>query len=258
MMGADPPPRRHDEVPPLRSDIAYAERLFAAYDDRPVVTVEVAGVRHRVPAGVTVLQALWYAGIDTLKGAGCLGGACGACTTTYRLADDPATKTGLGCQLTVRDGMALTVYPIDPPEKPRYRMAELDDPAEALFTIYPETRRCTLCDACTLVCPQDIPVRQTVRQMMNKDFAPVAPAFDECVMCGFCSMVCEVGIAPNLLGMFARKAVARERPGPAELAGRMEAVRAGRYEGDWKALLEGDPEGLPDRCRAVLAKAPTN
>jgi ferredoxin len=245
-------------VPPLRPESPYAERLFAAYDGRPAVTVEVAGVQHRVPAGVTVLQALWYAGIPTLKGAGCLGGACGACTTTYRLADDPATRTGLGCQLTVRDGMAVTVYPIDPPAKPHYKMAELEDPAEALFSIYPETRRCTLCDACTTVCPQDIPVRQTVRHMMNREFAPVAPAFDECVMCGFCTMVCEVGIAPNLLGMYARKAVAKAAPAPPELARCMEAVAAGRYAGDFKALLEGEGEGLEARCRAARAGAGAN
>lgn len=238
----------------MRHDTEYAARLFAAYDGRPVATVEVAGERYRVPDGVTVLQALWYAGIPTLKGAGCLGGACGACTTTYRLADDPATRTGLGCQLTVRDGMSLTVYPIDPPAKLRYRMTEIGDPAEALFTIYPETRRCTLCDACTTVCPQDIPVRQTVRQMMNKEFEPVAGAFDECVMCGFCTMVCEVGIAPNLLGMYARKAVARESPAPAELVRRMDEVRAGRFDGAWKALLAGGAEGLAERCRAARAE----
>lgn len=239
----------------MRSDTEYASDLFAAYAGRPTATVEVAGARHEVPAGVTVLQALWYAGIPTLKGAGCLGGACGACTTTYRLPDDPATRTGLGCQLTVRDGMSVTLYPIDPPDKPRYRMAELDDPAEALFTIYPETRRCTLCDACTAVCPQDIPVRQTVRQMMNRDFAPVAPAFDECVMCGLCAMVCEVGIAPNLLGMYARKAVAGAAPAPPELVRRMEEVKAGRFRAEWDALLDGDGDGLAARCRARLTEA---
>jgi ferredoxin len=232
----------------------YADRLFAAYRDRPTVQVEVAGRRHTVPAGLTVLQALWYAGIPTVKGAGCLGGACGACTTTYRLPDSPAARTGLGCQLTVREGMAITLYPIDPPAKPRYRMADLENPREALFAIYPETRRCTRCDACTTVCPQDIPVRQTVVHMMNKKFEAVAPAFDECVMCGLCTVVCEVGIAPNLLGLYARKAVARDTPAPAELVRRMEQVRGGAFKGAWARLLEGPAGGLADRCRAAWAE----
>lgn len=240
----------------MRDDTGYAARLFAAYADRPTVEVELGGARRRVPEGITVLQALWHAGIPTIHGAGCLGGACGACTTTYRLPDDPTSRTGLGCQITVREGMAITLYPIDPPAKPRYRMAEIEDPREALFTLYPETRRCTRCDACTTACPQDIPVRQAVVQLMNRDLEAAAPAFDECVMCGFCTLVCEVGIAPNLLGMYARKARARGRPGPPELARRMAEVSEGRYAAAWKGLLEGPPEGLGARCRAILAEGP--
>lgn len=233
----------------------YAAQLFSAYGGRPIVTVEIGGEKHRVPDGVTVLQALWYTGQDVIKGAGCLGGACGACTTTYRLAGDMATRTGLGCQIPVAEGMAITLYPVDPPEKPAYRMAELDDPAEALFSIYPETRRCTLCDACTLVCPQDIPVKRGVMQMINRQFEQVAPLFDECVMCGLCSMVCEVGIAPNLLGMYARKAVARNTPRLAEVARRMDEVKAGAFEGAWRELLGGTETELEARCRN-LREAP--
>jgi len=241
----------------------YAAQLFANYAGKPTVEVELHGARHAVPAGVTVLMALWYAGFDTVHGAGCLGGACGACTFSYRLPDGPATHTGLACQVAVQDGMAVTLLPIDPPRKPLYRMAEIDDPAEALFTIYPETRRCTNCDACTVVCPQDIPVRQTVRQMMNKDFAPVAPAFDECVSCGLCTMVCEVAIAPNLLGLYARKAVAGADPAPPELVRGMDAVREGRLGPAWEDLL-GQPENtlesmssedLAERCRAAWERA---
>jgi Fe-S oxidoreductase len=234
--------------------IGYAAHLFAAYADKPTVEVELHGAVHTVPAGVTVLMALWYAGFETVHGAGCLGGACGACTVSWRLPDVMATQTGLACQTVVQEGMAVTLLPIDPPHKPRYRMAELDDPAEALFTIYPETRRCTNCDACTQVCPQDIPVRQTVRHMMNQRFDEVAPAFDECVMCGLCNLVCEVQIAPNLLGIYARKAVGRAAPAPPELARTMADVGEGRLAAEWKALLEG-PDDLEARCRAAWERA---
>ncbi|MDH5526992.1 MAG: 4Fe-4S ferredoxin [Nitrospirota bacterium] len=225
--------------------------LFAAYTDRPMVSVEIGGQPHVVPEGVTVLQAMWYSGIPVVKGAGCLGGVCGACTTTWRMPGDLTARSGLGCQIAVREGMSFTLYPVDAPQKPRYRMAELDDPAEALFSIYPETRRCTLCDSCTQVCPQGITVKSGVMRVMNKMFEPVAPMFDECVMCNMCSLVCEVGIAPNLLGLYARKAVARERPAPPELETVMRRVADGKWDAEWGALLEGSGEALAGRCRAV-------
>ncbi len=234
----------------------YKDRLFAAYAKRPQITVEIEGTRHMVPDGLTVLQSMWYAGVQTTHGAGCLGGACGACTASCRVPDSMAPVTGLACQMEAVDGMTILLYPIDPPQKPRYRMAEIDDPAASLFDIYPETRRCTLCDACTTVCPQDIPVKTAVGQMMNRQFEPVAESFDECVMCGFCTLVCEVGIAPNLLGVYARKAVGCKAPAPEEITRQMEKVAAGGYENDWKALLNGD--GIEAACRALLAGGKTS
>ena len=239
--------------------------LFSAYRNRPAVTVEIGGQQHRVPQGITILQAMWYAGIPVVRGAGCLSGVCGACTTTWRLAGQSAGRTGMGCQTSVEDGMSIALYPIEPPQKKRYRMAELADPAEALFGIYPETRRCTLCDACTQVCPQDIPVRQGVRLMMNKDFAAVAPLFDECIMCGFCALVCESNIAPNLLGMYARKAVAHYGGGSGggsggardELQRAMRRSRDGSLDTAWQGLLDGPPDALAARCGSAWQAATT-
>jgi len=229
----------------------YASLMFSRYAGRSMVNVTLSGQPHRVPEGVTVLQALWYVGTPVLKGAGCLGGACGACTTTYTVPNAMGPKTGLGCQLTVSEGMGINLYPIDAPTKPTYKMAELDDPTESLFSIYPETRRCTNCDACTTVCPQDIPVRSTVRQMMNKQFDEVSAAFDECVNCNFCTMVCEVNIAPNLLGLYARKAVAKATPVPDELARCQQRITSGVDAADWEALLALSGDALAARCVAL-------
>jgi hypothetical protein len=44
-----------------------------------MVTVEIEGKPFQVPAGVTLMKAMWYAGKEVLRGAGCLGGFCGAC-----------------------------------------------------------------------------------------------------------------------------------------------------------------------------------
>ena len=35
-----------------------------------LVTVEIAGKTHQVPAGITLMKALWYTGHDVVRGAG--------------------------------------------------------------------------------------------------------------------------------------------------------------------------------------------
>ena len=42
-----------------------------------MVTVEIDGKPHQVPAGITLMKALWYTGHEVTRGAGCLGGFCG-------------------------------------------------------------------------------------------------------------------------------------------------------------------------------------
>ena len=68
-----------------------------------MVTVEIAGKSYQVPEGITVIKALWYTGQEVIRGAGCLGGFCGACATYYRTKDDPKVKTCLACQTAVED-----------------------------------------------------------------------------------------------------------------------------------------------------------
>ena len=60
-----------------------------------MVTVEIAGKKYEVPEGITVIKALWYSGQEVIRGAGCLGGFCGACATYYRTKDDPKVRTCL-------------------------------------------------------------------------------------------------------------------------------------------------------------------
>ena len=73
-----------------------------------MVTVEIAGKKYDVPEGITLIKALWYTGQEVVRGAGCLGGFCGACATYYRTKDDPKVKTCLACQMAVQDGMSYS------------------------------------------------------------------------------------------------------------------------------------------------------
>ena len=54
-----------------------------------MVTIEIAGKKYEVPEGITIIKALWYSGQEVVRGAGCLGGFCGACAAYYRTKDDP-------------------------------------------------------------------------------------------------------------------------------------------------------------------------
>ena len=57
-----------------------------------MVTVEIAGKKYEVPEGITIIKALWYSGQEVVRGAGCLGGFCGACAAYYRTKDDPKVQ----------------------------------------------------------------------------------------------------------------------------------------------------------------------
>ncbi len=216
-----------------------------AITETALLQIEIQGKAHRVPEGITAIQALWHAGHEMLKGVGCLGGVCGACTFTYSQKGQPGVKTGLACQTPVRDGMAFSP-PAGGSQRPAgYRLHEIDDPASRLLQLYPEARRCTRCDACTLVCPQGIAVRQAVVQAISGDLAAVSEKFYNCIMCGLCAAVCDVSIQPNLLGIFARRTqgALRERPA-ANLAERLRQMQSGRYAAALQAVMQLDERRL--------------
>jgi len=127
-----------------------------------MVTVEIAGKKYQVPEGITIIKAFWYAGQDVVRGAGCLGGFCGACAAYYRTKDDPKVKTCLACQTAVQDGMSISMMAPFPARKATYSLSELADPKQDLFNLYPEAPLCRNCNACTEACPQGIDVRDGV------------------------------------------------------------------------------------------------
>lgn len=72
-----------------------------------MVSIEISGKKYDVPEGITVIKALWYTGQEVVRGAGCLGGFCGACATYYRTKDDPKVRTCLACQTRTHLGIIL-------------------------------------------------------------------------------------------------------------------------------------------------------
>ena len=210
-----------------------------------MVTVEIEGKPHQVPAGITLMKALWYTGQEVIRGAGCLGGFCGACATYYRTKDDPKVKTCLACSFAVEDGMSFSFMPAFPARKASYDLTELKDPKQDLFTLYPEAPLCRNCNACTEACPQSIDVREGVWKAVFGDFKAVSEMFMDCVMCGMCAPVCIADIAPNLVAVYASRAQGVHfTDNPEGLDKRIQAIEEGRYQADWARVLKMTDEEL--------------
>ncbi len=207
------------------------------------VSIQIDDHSCHVPHGITAVQALWYAGQRPIRGIGCLGGSCGACVFSYRIGTDPTIKSGLACQTLVEEGMAFTFAPAPQPPNPppSYTLEELRPAVDQLARFYPEARRCTNCMACNWVCPQGIDARAMVRRSTAGDFRDAAERYTTCIMCGLCQTVCDVGIAPQRVGLFAHRAVARSLPPPLALLLRLEEIRSGLYETQWQAQWAGPP-----------------
>ena len=62
--------------------------------NQEMVTIYVMGKKHMVPADLTIMKAMEYAGYKYIRGCGCRGGVCGACSTVYRKAGDYKIYSG--------------------------------------------------------------------------------------------------------------------------------------------------------------------
>ncbi len=210
-----------------------------------MVTVEIEGKPFQVPAGVTLMKAMWYAGKEVLRGAGCLGGFCGACATYYRTKDDPKVKTCLACSMAVEDGMSFSFMPAFPARKAIYNLQKLKDPKQDLFELYPEAPLCRNCNACTEACPQKIDVREGVWKAVFGDFKAVSDMFMDCVMCGLCAPVCIADIAPSLVAVYASRAQGVHfTEKPEGLSTRIKEISDGQYQEEWDRILQLSDEAL--------------
>lgn len=217
-----------------------------------LVTIEVMGKTHRVPEGVTVIQALWHTGHEVIRGIGCLGGTCGACAMVYRMPGEYQLLNGLGCQTTVRDGMWFSMMSDYPAAQAHYRIGELTNAKEQLFELYPESARCVNCNACNRVCPQGIDVRSSIWYAVFGDFQKVADLTMSCNMCGLCITRCVADMPPNLIGLYARRAQGALYAHAAdELAARVAEIAEGRFREDLDGVAALGPAELKTRAAAL-------
>jgi len=211
-----------------------------------MISVEIMGRPYSVPEGLTMLRAMWYTGHEVVRGAGCLGGFCGACAATYRTKDDVRLRNTLACQTLVEDGMSFFLnFSYYPNRKVIFDLERISDPKQELFKIYPESSLCRNCNACTEACPQGIDVRDGVWKAVFGDFEKVSEMFMDCVMCGQCIPVCIADIAPNHVALYASRAQgARLNAAPQNLTQRVAEIQSGKYTSEWTKILSMNEEEL--------------
>ena len=105
------------------------------------VEVFIMGKSYKVPAGLTIMKALEYAGYRFIRGCGCRAGFCGACSTVYRIEDEQKLGFDLACQKVVEDKMYLVQLPFVPASKAEYDIEKVHPSDTILLEMYPEIAR---------------------------------------------------------------------------------------------------------------------
>ncbi|MCD6162256.1 MAG: 4Fe-4S dicluster domain-containing protein [candidate division Zixibacteria bacterium] len=155
-----------------------------------MIPIFIMGKKYEVPETLTIMKAMEYAGYKYIRGAGCRGGVCGACSTVYRKPGDYKIYTGLACQTVVEPEMYLTQLPFYPANRAIYDFDKLTGKPEEIFEIYPELFRCVACNACTKVCPMDVEVMDYIACLKRGDIGEAAHISFDCIQCGLCASRC--------------------------------------------------------------------
>ncbi len=207
------------------------------------VPVYIMGQRVEVPASLTIMKAMEWAGYTLVRGVGCRGGFCGACATVYRLKGDPSLRFALACQTVVEPEMYLAQIPFFPARRADYHLEELVPTAEQLFALYPETLRCLACGTCTKACPQEIDVRTYMAAAMRGDIAAVAEISFDCIACGLCAARCPVEESQYHIAQLARR-----------LYGRYLALRSEHLAARLEEIVRGDFDEAIDELKALTGE----
>lgn len=210
-----------------------------------LIPVFIMGKRYMVPESLTIMKAMEYAGYRLVRGCGCRGGICGACSTVYRITGDYKIYTGLSCQTVVQPNMYLAQIPFYPALRAEYDYKDLPAVAETIQQLYPEVFRCVACNACTKVCPMDIEVMDYIAAAKRGDLKMVSELSFDCIQCGLCAGRCMAELPQHHIAQLARRLYAGKMvPRSKHLEKAVENIGDGKFRESIDKLKKSDEETL--------------
>jgi len=196
-----------------------------------MLNVYLFGKRYQVPAGLTIMTAMEYAGYELVRGCGCRNGFCGACATIYRIKGEIELRGCLACQTEIQEGMYVATLPFFPLEKRVYNIEEIKPTQQIMMQLYPEIYSCIGCNACTKACTQELNVMQYIAYAQRGEYDKCAEESFDCVMCGVCSSRCPAGISHPQVAMLARRLNGKYiAPECGHLADRVNEINEGIFD----------------------------
>jgi succinate dehydrogenase/fumarate reductase-like Fe-S protein len=216
-----------------------------------LIPIYIMGKRYDVPPSLTIMKAMEWAGYSLVRGVGCRGGFCGACSTVYRIKDDPKLYFGLACQTVVKPEMYLGQIPFFPAKRAEYDIRQLEPVSVTLFKVYPEILRCLGCGTCTKACPQELNVKGYMAAAMRGDIAAVANLSFDCIMCGLCAARCPAEEPQYNIAILARRLYGRYlAPRSEHLESRLRQIQDGEFDSTIAELKILDNSTLKERYKA--------
>lgn len=217
-----------------------------------LIPIFIMGKKYEVPETLTIMKAMEYSGYKYIRGCGCRGGVCGACSTVYRKPGDYKIYTGLACQTVVEPNMYLTQLPFYPAMRATYNFEDLQGRPEEVYALYPELFRCVACNACTKVCPMDVEVMDYIAAVKQGNLVKAAQISFDCIQCGLCASRCMGELPQYHIGQLVRRlAGAYLTPRAEHLKTMVANIEAGRYQ---KGLDELKSMGLEDMKKLYQAR----
>ncbi|SFW14899.1 4Fe-4S dicluster domain-containing protein [Ruminococcus flavefaciens] len=203
-----------------------------------MLNVYLFGKKYEVPAGLTIMTAMEYAGYELVRGCGCRNGFCGACATIYRIKGEIELHGCLACQTEVQEGMYVATLPFFPLEKRTYNIEEIKPTQQIMMQLYPEIYSCIGCNACTKACTQELNVMQYIAYAQRGEYDKCAEESFDCVMCGVCSSRCPAGISHPQVAMLARRLNGKYiEPECGHLSDRVKEVNEGIFDKEIEELM---------------------
>jgi ferredoxin len=203
-----------------------------------LVKIQILNKTYWVPSEATIMQAIEFAGHRFIRGCGCRGGVCGACSVIFRLPNHFELQTGLACQTKVVENMQLLQVPYFPVNKSIYALESLEVSTEQILALYPEVANCMGCNTCTKSCPMEINVMGALSQMLQGNIEEVSRLSVGCAMCGLCAARCPVGLTPYLYFLLCRRLDGRHIKVPfIDVRARVEEIARGTYDEELNKLV---------------------